>query len=358
MPNPSRRQSFQCSTLLPWATARSVWTSPTKAKTTVSRSTHGSSTLSKHSTPTKAQLPKEDGRICGQGEGYAGRHRLFWAPGSQRIWAESGSRSASMRQRWNRLATTCLVPHCLMQTSGSTLPRAARPTRWTRRVSPRRASSATRWVHLLAREKGYFAGSRTRKATSRHHRVQSDMWNAMGWNVGKRRLTKALDARAWWWLDTQSEHDLLRDPLAIELEDQFGTQEAGFTLLRAIRKHHPLGHIPCQLHPGEARHIYQVNGWNSLRLRCGNKDCKHKLFSNTIWNYLASFFKRKPRSVLDDIVIVRSRARLVVEIPISTRVLRRTRDARRPTRRGRFVAPNDTDDSDLYEDDEDDNYRD
>ena len=183
----------------------------------------------------------------------------------------------------------------------------------------------------------------------------------MGWNVGTRRMTKALDPRPWWWLDIQFEHELLRDPLAIELEDQFGMQEAGFVLLRVIRKHHPLGHIPCQLHPGVARHIYQVNGWNSLRLPCGNKNCSHKPFGNMICNYLASLSKRRrpiPRSALDDIVIVRSRARVVVEISISTRGLWRIRDARPPSRRGCFVAPSDTADSDLYEDDEDNDYRD
>ena len=115
-----------------------------------------------------------------------------------------------------------------------------------------------RWVHQLARQNGFFVGNGSQKPTARHHRVQSDMWSAMGWNTGKRRLIKALDPQAWWWRDTQSEEDPLRDPLAIELEEQYGTRQSGVALLKLIRERHPVRQIPCLLHPGEAQHIYQL----------------------------------------------------------------------------------------------------
>ena len=51
-------------------------------------------------------------------------------------------------------------------------------------VSKEGLMSNARWVHRFARDKGFFVGDGSRKHDARHHRVQSDMWSAMGWNVG------------------------------------------------------------------------------------------------------------------------------------------------------------------------------
>ena len=119
-----------------------------------------------------------------------------------------------------------------------------------------------------------------------------------------------------------------------------------------------MGHVPCQLHPGEVRHIFHVNPCDPLRLRCSNRQCFHKLVGERLWNYLASFFKRGgpiPRSALHD--ITRPRLQPVVEIPVTVR-------RRRPIRQGGqgFLLQSDSDDNlyedNLYEDscDDDDDY--
>ena len=184
-----------------------------------------------------------------------------------------------------------------------------------------------RWVQQLARQNGFFVGNGSQKPTARHHRVQSDMWSAMGWNMGKRRLTKALDPQAWWWRDTQSEEDLLRDPLGNRAGRAVRNSKVRNGLLKLIRERHPVRHIPCLLHPGEAQHIYQLRTWDPLCLRCANTECFHKLGGIRLWNYLASRGGPIPRSALDD--ITRPRLQLVVEIPVAPRRLHR-----RPTRRG------------------------
>ena len=114
------------------------------------------------------------------------------------------------------------------------------------------------------------------------------MMVAVGWNGGKRRPTKSLDDKAWWWIPVVT-GPVGNSAESAMLMERFDTDTKKLALLAAIRQAHPLGYTPCKVWPLDNKHRYQINAKSPLLLWCGNQDCRRNLGGKDLFNYFASF---------------------------------------------------------------------
>jgi hypothetical protein len=137
------------------------------------------------------------------------------------------------------------------------------------------------WVQQQATDLKVFLGDNNARPTSQQLRVLTDILNAVGWNNGLRSPSKSLEPKAWWNHDNSRTDPTLYQSLCEicqtdnDIKDLFGTARS------------MVGSIPCQRHPNNIRHRYQINNTAPFRLRCCFADCYHKLQRTAIIQWIA-----------------------------------------------------------------------
>lgn len=151
------------------------------------------------------------------------------------------------------------------------------------RLLPRRAFlDNALWVQQQAADLKIFLGDSNAKPTRQQLRVLTDILNAVGWNNGLRSPTKSLEPKAWWHQDGNRNDPTLYQSLCEICQ----TDEEIKDLFNVVRS--MMTAIPCQRHPQNMRHRYQINNSTPFRLRCCFADCYHKLQRTAIIQWIAT----------------------------------------------------------------------
>lgn len=126
------------------------------------------------------------------------------------------------------------------------------------------------WVQQQATDLKIFLGDSNARPSSQQLRVLTDILNAVGWN------------NAW------CNHDCSKtDPTLYQsLCEICQTDRAIKDLFNTARS--MVGAIPCQRHPKNIRHRYQINKTAQFRLRCCFAECYHKLQRTAIIQWIAT----------------------------------------------------------------------
>jgi len=137
------------------------------------------------------------------------------------------------------------------------------------------------WIQQQATDLNIFLGDSNAKPSSRQLRALTDILNAVGWNNGLRSPSKSLDRKAWWNNDCNKTDPTLYQSLCeicqtdSQIKDLFNTARSMMVAL------------PCQRHPSNQRHRYQINNTEPFRLRCCFADCYHKLQRTAIIKWIS-----------------------------------------------------------------------
>ncbi|GFZ43054.1 hypothetical protein JCM24511_00772 [Saitozyma sp. JCM 24511] len=100
----------------------------------------------------------------------------------------------------------------------------------------------------------------------------TDILNALGWNSGLRSPTKSLAANAWWHMATTAVPTLFNI-----LSEIYQTDDQIRALFQLARANSTGDGLPCQNHPTDQHHRYQVNNGQPFRIRSCMHGCYHKL---------------------------------------------------------------------------------
>lgn len=157
------------------------------------------------------------------------------------------------------------------------------------------------WIVQRATSKKVFQGTDAHKPTNLQRQVTADILASFGWNAGRYRITKLDDKTAWYRTTTDGlvhpspelpQPDQVpagshrRQPVNTKgpdtsvgqvlahLNKNFTGDGGTKALVAILRKHHPLGYIPCQK---DQSHGYEIWGWQPFRMRCHVRTCKNNL---------------------------------------------------------------------------------
>ncbi|CAK9779319.1 unnamed protein product, partial [Cutaneotrichosporon oleaginosum] len=162
-------------------------------------------------------------------------------------------------------------------------------------VDKRGLLANARWVNQRAVDTGQLTGRDSAKATSEQKQVVNDLLASLGWNGGKRRLTKSLDPSAWWREDDlPDEHQpLVHDRFATilaHLTTHYQSKEASAKMIAILRQQSASKAIPCQEGGIQDGHRYWLVGGHPIRLRC--KQCRHNLYEAEAFQWCAKLVDR------------------------------------------------------------------
>lgn len=137
------------------------------------------------------------------------------------------------------------------------------------------------WVQQQATDLKIFLGDNNARPSSQQLRVLTDILNAVGWNNGLRSPSKSLEAKAWWNQDSSRTDTTLYQSLSEICQTDRDIKDL-FNTARSM-----VDAIPCQRHPKNIRHRYQINNQAPFRLRCCFADCYHKLQRTAVIQWIA-----------------------------------------------------------------------
>ena len=140
------------------------------------------------------------------------------------------------------------------------------------------------WMHSAATSAGVFSGRDSNHPVSRSIQGLVDVMASFGWNSGLRTVTRSAAKDAWWRSEAEQSTELT---ILAHLQKTFPSVSQQIGLLKVFRAKSTFGYIPCQLHPGNKSHRYQVQDRDRLRVRCGNKSCSHRLRSSELMRWIA-----------------------------------------------------------------------
>ena len=116
------------------------------------------------------------------------------------------------------------------------------------------------WVQQQATDLKIFLGNNNARSSSQQLRVLTNILNAVGWNNGLQSLSKSLAPKAWWNHDGSKTDPTLYQSLCEICQTDRDIKDL-FNFARSM-----VGAIPCQRHPKNIRHLYQVNNTAPFRL--------------------------------------------------------------------------------------------
>ena len=168
------------------------------------------------------------------------------------------------------------------------------------------------WMVQRATTLKVFRGTNAHPPTKLQKQVTADVLASFGWNAGRYKVTKAGDKAAWWrgkgaegeqgnpdipQLDeahagthhsqrvTTKVPDTVISQILVQLNRIYPGDAGTKDLVKALRKHHSNGDIPCQK---DSRHAYNIYGWGPFRMRCAEWTCKHNLNAGNSYIWFAN----------------------------------------------------------------------
>jgi hypothetical protein len=154
------------------------------------------------------------------------------------------------------------------------------------RIVPRQAFlDNAMWIQQQATDLKIFQGDNNAKPSDLQLRVLTDILNAVGWNNGLQSPTRSLTSKAWWNGNGDGSDPTFYQSLSSLCQSNDQIKQV-FNLARSI-----MDAVPCQRHPDNKRHRYQINNSQPFRVRCCFADCYHKLQRTAILQWIADLVR-------------------------------------------------------------------
>ncbi|OXM75740.1 hypothetical protein C364_06643, partial [Cryptococcus neoformans Bt63] len=122
-------------------------------------------------------------------------------------------------------------------------------------------------------------GDGNRRSKEWEKRIVADVFAAVGWNSGKRRLTKSTNTEAWWITgegDSADDPQNEEDQILMDINRVWHSGRPMKDLLRAVKRGLRNGILPCLESVMDDSHRYHSAGSGSrFRLRC--VVCRHSM---------------------------------------------------------------------------------
>jgi hypothetical protein len=139
------------------------------------------------------------------------------------------------------------------------------------------------WVYQQAAQANIFEGRGSDRPTREQVQALTDILNSLGWNSGLRSPTKSMNPEAWWHSTPSTD----RSAIFQHLMSTYQSDEDILRMFETARDGaHPYA-VPCKLAPGDSSHRYQIHERSPFRVRCSNRDCRHKLQRTALVHWVA-----------------------------------------------------------------------
>ncbi|OXG10554.1 hypothetical protein C366_06658 [Cryptococcus neoformans Tu401-1] len=139
-------------------------------------------------------------------------------------------------------------------------------------------TNANRLVRVAVDQR-LLMGDGNRRSKEWEKRIVADVFAAVGWNSGKRRLTKSTNTEAWWITgegDSADDPQNEEDQILMDINRVWHSGRPMKDLLRAVKRGLRNGILPCLESVMDDSHRYHSAGSGSrFRLRC--VVCRHSM---------------------------------------------------------------------------------
>lgn len=137
----------------------------------------------------------------------------------------------------------------------------------------------------IANSRDIWSGPSQGKVSNFRKQVVTDLFAALGWNPGRRHLTRSDKSGAWWREPDDGGKRTAWEIILGHLTAKYSTGPSLRRVFEAIQRHIVNGVLPCQKN---GRGVYQAYADKSrFRLRCNDRLCRHILSQFQVYEYFS-----------------------------------------------------------------------